>query len=137
MRQLRPATGQWLLGVCAMTEIVLEGFDPKMLLTSNQRLHWAPKAQRTAYWRGLGITSAARTTPRQHARIIFTLRFPDRRRRDANNWWPVAKAWVDGAVEVGLLPDDDSTHLEGPDMRIDPCPGPHRIVVSIKEGGDD
>jgi len=118
--------------------IILEGFDPAMLLTSNLRLHWHTSGARTAYWRGLGATACLRAidaglAPMERARIVFTLRFPTAHRRDANNWWPTAKAVIDGMVtDAELLPDDSSTYLIGPDMRIDPERGPHRISIDIQ-----
>jgi len=44
---------------------------------------------------------------------------PATRRRDPGNWYPTAKAVIDGVIAAGrLLPDDDSSHLVGPDMRM-------------------
>jgi len=113
--------------------IVLEGFDPAMLLTSNQRLHWAKKAAATAYWRGLGVTAGCRVEPRDQARIVFHIRFPNNIRRDVGNLSPTAKALVDGLVDAGVLPDDSDAHLEGPDLRRDYPNGPHRISIDIQE----
>jgi hypothetical protein len=38
---------------------------------------------------------------------------------DPANFSLTAKAVVDGFVDYGLIPDDDSKHLLGPDMRRD------------------
>ena len=113
--------------------ITLEHFDPAMLLTSNQRLHWAKKGAATAYWRGLGNRAGVRVAPVQRARVVFWMRFPTNHRRDANNWWPTAKACIDGMVDAGTFPDDDSRHVIGPDMRIEDERGPHRIRIEIEE----
>ena len=79
------------------------------MLTANQRLHWRARAARTATLRNLGVTRA-------HCTVTVT--FPDRRRRDVANWAPTVKALVDGCVQAGLLPDDDTAHLIGPDLRV-------------------
>ena len=112
--------------------IVLEQFDPTMLLTSNQRLHWAKHGERTAYWRGLGNTAGVRVEPMERARIVVHLRFPNNITRDVGNWYPTAKGLVDGMVDAGVLPNDDDAHLEGPDLRREYPNGPHRISIEIE-----
>ena len=52
------------------------------------------------------------------AHITATLRFRDRRRRDPHNYYPTIKACIDGLVDYGLLPDDSSDYLVGPDIRL-------------------
>ena len=124
------------------------------LLNANDRL--SPHAH-AAIVSGLRLRAAvawqqqARAGRRsmQRARCICLLTFHDKRRRDPTNWAPTAKALVDGAVEGhrslprarwrGLLPDDDATHLIGPDMRISP-PDPTlrrgHAVVSLRFNED-
>lgn len=95
-------------------------------LNSNQRLHHHQRARLTRDWRQLGaeLMRGQKIPALQRARIVATISFPDRRRRDAANWYPTIKALVDGMVaDYGLLPDDDHTHLLGPDMRIGPVSG--------------
>jgi len=48
---------------------------------------------------------------RGRADILVEFRWPDGRRRDSANWYPTAKACVDGAVDVGVLDDDDDKHV--------------------------
>ena len=67
-------------------------------------------------------------TPMTRAHCFCYLSFGDNRRRDANNYWPTAKAAIDGFVDAKLLPDDDHLHLVGPDMRIDESHGTRGIV---------
>ena len=66
------------------------------------------------------MARAARCPSFERARLVAWVRFPDGRRRDLHNYMPTLKALVDGLVDAGLLPDDDSRHLQGPDMRLDP-----------------
>lgn len=52
------------------------------------------------------------------AHITAELRFTDKRRRDPHNYYPTVKAVVDGLVDYGLLDDDSSEYLVGPDVRL-------------------
>jgi hypothetical protein len=97
--------------------------DPLPLLNANQRLHHMARAKATrlirehAGWK----TIAARIPRLQRAEIVVEVRFPDSRNRDVGNWYPSAKAAIDGAVsDAGLLPGDDDAHLAGPFL----VPGP-------------
>lgn len=65
------------------------------------------------------MARAARCPSLERARIVAWLRFPDARRRDLHNYMPTLKALVDGLVDAGLLPDDSTAHLQGPDTRGD------------------
>ena len=98
------------------------------ILTSNLRLHWRAKAEKTSdirrrawlAWRNAG-------RPRmERARCVAHLAYPNKRRRDVSNLMPTIKAAIDGIVSGPgehkgrggyLLPDDDDAHLTGPDLR--------------------
>jgi crossover junction endodeoxyribonuclease RusA len=73
------------------------------------------------------------------AHILAELRFPNRIRRDAHNYYPTLKAIVDGLVDYGLLPDDSTEYLDGPDIRLGaPVPQPRyghggEVVLTIRE----
>jgi crossover junction endodeoxyribonuclease RusA len=96
--------------------------QPDVWINANHRLHWAVKARRTLAWRGAACLLArhAHLPHLDRARIECSLRFTDARKRDVGNLHPTAKAIVDGLVDYGLLPDDDDSHLIGPDMRRGP-----------------
>lgn len=96
------------------------------VLNSNQRLTWRPEANRKSYLReasGIHARQWAKksglTLPlvgRQHATAY--LRFPTaREKRDPANWYPTVKAMIDGIVDAGVLADDSTRYLLGPDMR--------------------
>jgi hypothetical protein len=115
------------------TVLTLE--PPCALISANQRLHYAPKAKLTAAWRGL----AARTVntgfyPDRYkcAHITVAIRFPTNHRRDVGNYYPTAKAIVDGLVYAQLLADDDDTRVIGPDLRRDRPNGPLRVTVTVE-----
>src|SRR5699024_5773055 len=105
-------------------------------LNANQRLHWAPKAERTRTWRDLAkYTAKAAKLPTglKRVHILAFVHKTDKRPYDAHNLYPTAKAAIDGLVDYGLIPDDTNAHLTGPDMR----PGEKRdqagITITIKE----
>ena len=88
------------------------------ILSANGRDHWAKKARVTAALRALGKHQArVNGTPMERAHLTVHVGWPDKRRRDVSNIEPTLKALIDGCVDAGLLPDDDDTHLTGPDKR--------------------
>lgn len=86
---------------------------PSMMLTSNQRLHWADKARRTRQIRTIALLRARsnHVQPLEQATITAVIAPPDKRRSDAHNAQPAVKAAIDGIVDAGVLPDDDNKHL--------------------------
>ncbi len=104
------------------------------LLNSNQRLHPMVKARLTKVLRRAGhAASLAAGLPRlERVYVVGELRPTDRRRRDPGNWYPSAKAAVDGAMtDAGVLEDDDHTHLVGPDMRLGPVVKRGQLVLHV------
>lgn len=89
------------------------------VLSLNQRKHWAQASGKRRAIRQLAEQTArfSRAPHLQRARLVIHVAFPDRRRRDPHNYMATAKPIVDGLVDAGVLPDDDHTHLAGPDMR--------------------
>lgn len=90
-------------------------------LSANGRIHWSVRKSRTKVLRDKAHVAAMTAhIPKMgcaHLTIIVT--WPDRRRRDVANLAPTFKALIDGFVQdAGLLPDDDDTHLIGPDLRV-------------------
>lgn len=90
-------------------------------ITANQRHHYHERGRRVKVIRTAARIKAEmdEIAPRDRARILVVVRWPDRRRRDVHNLFPTIKAAVDGLVDAGVLPDDDDTHLIGPDLRVD------------------
>lgn len=103
-----------------MTATIYFGVPRNLLLTANQRLHWAAKKDRTKAIRHLASTHTKtfKCAPLDAAHCVVEITWPDQRRRDAHNLMPTIKACIDGIVDAGLLPDDDDTHLTGPDLRV-------------------
>jgi hypothetical protein len=91
------------------------------LLTANQRLHWAAKAQTTRTLRLMGAWAAKEQgiPVMDRAHLTVWVSWPDHRRRDVANISPTLKALIDGIVQdAKRLPDDDDRHLIGPDLRV-------------------
>lgn len=103
------------------------------LMNSNHRPTIPQRARLTAELRKAGKIAArkAKVPHLERAYITCYLRPTTRGRRDPGNWYPSAKAALDGVVDAGVLDDDDSTHVLGPDMRLGPIikPGPQLVLV--------
>lgn len=125
-----------------MNALILDDLDPTKLVTANKRIHHMTRSTVCAYWRRLAHDVAVNAyghadvgqTWHTRVRIVITVRFPTRRRRDVGNLYPyVAKPIVDGLVDARIIPDDDDHHCIGPDLRRDPNLGPVRISVAIED----
>ena len=106
-----------------MADFILTVTDPGVgYLNANERAHWTRRQHATKAWREAACWEARRRrAPRLTlARIEAHVRWCDSRRRDLHNVAPTVKACVDGFVDAGLLPDDDTKHLIGPDFRLGP-----------------
>lgn len=107
-------------------------------LSANDRSHWATKARSVAAVRGLVKSLATQagipTMQRCQVEVIWVVK--DKRRRDADNAAPFAKAIFDGlaadkGVSARIVPDDDPEHMVKLMPRIEHRPGctPHFEVV--------
>jgi len=92
------------------------------LLTANERRHRMDAARATKVLRHAAAINAqaAGIGPFNVAHVTVWISWPDRRRRDRLNIAPTIKACIDGFTDAGLWPDDDDTHLIGPDFRTTP-----------------
>lgn len=102
-------------------------------LSANQRMHWAPKARTVQEVRRTTWALARNTKPPRADRLVITLHYrpKDRRRRDAHNLYPMVKACVDGLVDAGVVPDDDTEHVSTPEPVIHPPNGQPAIWLEI------
>lgn len=83
-----------------------------ILMTSNQRLHHHERAKRTRQLRSTFHALAADLAPlASPVTVTFQLTFRRNHRRDSPNWWPSAKAAIDGIVSAGVLVDDSDKHI--------------------------
>lgn len=107
-------------------------------LSANQRLHWAPKAERTRNLRQLGWATARWEELPQlgTAHVAAFIGYPRNGKADPANAAPTVKALIDGLVDAGVWPDDDSTWVIGPTYLRDPKSGKagvYRIRLVITE----
>jgi len=108
-------------------------------LSSNQRLHWAPKKDRTKWIRARGFMVAIILNPKQYAgpvQITAHIGYPSNAKADPNNAAPTTKALIDGLVEAGMFIDDSHEWVLGPDHRRDTEKAPrgfHTVRLEIEE----
>jgi crossover junction endodeoxyribonuclease RusA len=98
-----------------MTAVIQLAISRDILLTSNQRLHWAAKARSTRAIRDMAHVMARFERPKKMsaATCVAEVTWPDRRERDAHNLQPTVKAALDGVIgDYGLLPSDSDKHLK-------------------------
>lgn len=111
-------------------------------MSANRRYsYWAQRSRRTKSIRiktkltALSMLRAGTLTPVNRARIEAQVCMPSNVRSDPGNAAPTVKAMIDGLVDAGVLPDDDKTHLIGPDYRPGPPTkqrGLYRIHLQIE-----
>lgn len=94
--------------------------------TANDRLHHHAVAKRKRHLRALAAWTVAQARPPrfERARVIAHVSYPTNTRADPGNVvGTVVKALIDGMTDAGCFPDDDHTHLVGPDPRRGPKTG--------------
>ena len=86
------------------------------MLSTNDQMHWRPKAEITRRWRtdARVLAQAANVPHLERVRIVVEWLPPDRRRRDPANLALIAKAITDGLVDAAVVADDDHLHVSGP-----------------------
>ena len=111
---------------------------PKALWwTSNSRIHPHARARNTRAIRDMAclLARGQRIPTMPRVRIVAHVSYPRAGRADpANVVGTVVKAAVDGLVDAGVLPDDDSRHVIGPDPRRGPdtrTPGLWRVRLEL------
>ena len=122
-----------------MTRIaILDIPAPCKFINSNQRLHRMQAAQLTSIWRNAGTVAVLNQIQGPviafSGRVHITAKVWKKKagRWDVGNWYPTAKAAVDGIVQAGLLRDDSNEHVIGPDMRVGGT-GQNRLIITIEE----
>ena len=116
----------------SITTIVLT--PPAAFINANDRLHHQAKAKLTKAWRQAAKAAVdAGFNPYRYdrAHVVCTIRFADNIRRDVGNFYPTAKACLDGIVDAGVLEDDSDLHILGPDMRREWPNGEPRVTVTV------
>lgn len=125
----------YTLTIPAPMTITRTGKQTPVWLTANQRLKWRVKAARVRTWRNLAMITARNAhIPRlDHAQVTAHVHRHQGGRFDPSNWADTAKAALDGLVDAGILPDDDHTHVTGPDMRAGEPRTTPALVLTITQ----
>lgn len=89
-----------------MQTIRVNEFPPTLNELNN--LHYRSRAKKKEYWEALIAKEclAQRITPMGKVSATFEFYFPDKRRRDLDNYGFAAKFCLDGLVNAGVLKDD-------------------------------
>lgn len=107
-------------------------------LTDNQRINRFARMDAVKALRQIAFYSAKakRLRKMKNAHITAYIKYRTKGEADPNNTNPTLKALIDGLTrDYGLLPDDSSKYLVGPDMRRDDGvaePGTHEVRLVIK-----
>lgn len=122
-----------------MTELTFT-IPADLWLSANDRMHWAPKSTRTKWLRTLGRANAntQQIPPRGTTHVAAFIGYLRNGKADPANAAPTVKALIDGMVDAGVWPDDDSTHVIGPTYLRgpkSPTPGAYtvRLVLTDQE----
>lgn len=112
-------------------------------INDEKKMHYRVRGPRRKALRAAAREAAEGLPTLYRARVICHVTRSLRGYRwDPGNWYPSAKACVDGFTDAGLWPDDSVRHVIGPDMRGVPTEKvtPYgRLVfriVDLSEGGD-
>ena len=107
-------------------------------LTANGRYHWAQRARatRALRWRAHATARSQGMRPMGPSRVTVAVAYPTAARADPDNAAPTVKAIIDGLVDAGVWPDDNSrwrahtdyTRASGKAPR-----GTHTITIRIEE----
>ena len=94
---------------------------PQKELSQNARVHWAVRHLATKNARAMaammGRLSRARFTERVRIQAVFY--YKTKRRRDGPNLTGLCKAYLDGLVDAGVIPDDSTEWVEWMDPRVE------------------
>ncbi|MDP9184881.1 MAG: hypothetical protein M3O29_04325 [Actinomycetota bacterium] len=110
-------------------------FQRKPWLNSNDRDHWRVLSPIRADWRRLAAEAAAASgLPQGLDRVHITGAVVKERAGtyDAMNFYPTAKAVVDGLIDHGLCEDDSNEFVEGPFL-LPGGKGSPSLVLTIRE----
>lgn len=88
-------------------------------LHANQSFsHWAVKARVVKMVRNKAAEMADVVPALGKCRVQLTWYVNDKKRRDADNLWPLLKALCDGLVDAGVVEDDTPEFMDKPQPQI-------------------
>lgn len=100
--------------------VVALSLPDKRLSSNGNKGSWKPKHAATAAARDAAAQAVAQAIvcrdaegcPWDRARLSMAFWFPDLRKRDARNYEASCKAYIDGAIDAGLVIGDEWNHLQ-------------------------
>lgn len=119
---------------------------PLININDTKRAHFRVTGPKKAALREAAFHAACGIPYMTRARIVCHVTREvngPKERWDPANWYPSAKACVDGFTDAGLWKDDSILHVIGPDMRgvAGRKEKPHGrlefTIIDLSEGGDD
>jgi len=99
----------------------------------NARPHWAVRAkstERNRTW-AMNAATAALIPPLEHCIVEMVWTVPDQKRRDAENPMYDMKAFCDGLVDAGVVPDDIPRWMTKLIPRIEYAKGERRLEYLV------
>lgn len=118
-----------------MTTLTLD-IPRNLWMSLNDRHHWREKAKRTKALRCLAYSRGGSTGRHGTSHVAAFIGYPRNGKADPANAAPTVKALIDGLVDAGVWPDDDSTWVLGPTYLRDGSsgqPGVYRVRLVITE----
>lgn len=110
-------------------------FQRQPFLNSNDRDHWRVTNPIKNGWITNAITAATEAgLPKglAHVRIDGHIIKPHHAAYDAMNYYPTAKALVDGLTRYGLTADDSNEYVSGPFLH-EGGKGPAAVIITISQ----
>ena len=110
-------------------------FQRQPFLNSNDRDHWRVTNPIKNGWIANAITAATEAgLPKglEHVRIDGDIIKPHHASYDAMNYYPTAKALVDGLTRYGLTLDDSNEYVDGPFLH-EGGKGPAAVIITISQ----
>lgn len=125
----------------AMNEITIPVPVAAEVATLNRRYHWAQEMKIKKAWRetshyaalATGRTPAKRNLP---GRWLVEVSYPVRSlkvKRDPHNWIRTTKWIIDGFVDAGLWPDDNSDYVVVVDARFHLAKEDPDVIVRLEQ----
>lgn len=100
----------------------------------NKSLHWSEKRKIKSEWQDWVAGQFKYGNPTYiHPTIQITIFFPDKRRRDPDNFEPIKKPIMDGLVQAGVIKDDSSKDYNWKRLEMEYDKDNPRVEIEVEE----
>ena len=118
-------------------KITLNGVPPSMNRFNGRANTWEYRKLKEAWTNAAAwaarAAGAGRAPPPEKALVIITYHFPDKRRRDPDNY--SGKLLLDGLTKAGAIHDDDFGHIDLMQRQGKPSKNPFTEVEIYEKDG--